>query len=157
MQRYLAPPLSELQIGSHFQRSPAKHPSALLMAKPLTRQLCSLRVLETFGPRRSTTLPSDKRGLLRHSDPRIFASVTDFHDTLFSLPTATSLPEDYPWPGVHFVHLSGRTEMPPTHPQGSSQPRSSEDRLINTPAPQFLEWISLWYATQLPTISPAGN
>lgn len=45
-----SPPLSELQIDSNFQRSPAKHPSALLMAKPLKRQVCFLKVIETLDP-----------------------------------------------------------------------------------------------------------
>lgn len=108
----IATPLSELQIDSNFQRSPAKHPSALLMAKPLKRQLCSLSLVETFGTRSSTTSPSDELGPQTHSDPRIFAGVRDFHSILF-LPLLCL--RTFLWPLHPLCPLCDRTEVTPTH------------------------------------------
>ena len=121
MQRFPAF-LSELQIDSNFQRSSAKHPSALLMVKSLKRQPQDLkgwhRTLEPREEKLSLYLLMIGGWDRAYDDPRIFASVGNFlqHSVWLCCQLLLLCLMMFSGHRIYYFHHHGRSEVPPTLP-----------------------------------------
>lgn len=139
MQRFPAF-LSELQKDSNFQRSSAKHPSALLMVKPLKRQPQDLkgwhRTLEPREEKLSLCLLMKQglrwtQDLCKGGQPSGFAANCRFFAWWPSLGIESTIS----------TIMAGQKCHPYPH---SSQPKTHESCWINIPAPSPLGGIILW-------------